>query len=403
MIKELDKFTSAMRNPFMLLSFLIIAFILLFFIVLNQQANLPSFLLLPLLIFLGGSLSIFILIFFILLIFDPNRLFIEQLDDLKKDHEQLIQTTFDINERLITAESALLPIIRGVCPSISDRLNSNHIVIGAKQFDEQIILGHILAGWVKSELSMNCEKLIPNGGTLKNFADLINGWIDGYIEYTGTGCMLLKIDPTGLSLEQVVAKLDEESRKRYNVAWLKPLGLRNNYRIVVRSDKAKALHLNTISDLTLAANQLTFCSGFEFINRTDGLIGLQRRYGIHFRNIKVVSTSEKYDLLKTGGADITVGFETDTELKNSDLTILEDSNMFFPEYYAVPVFRVEALEIVKNLEQTLLRLENQISSERMVEMISIQKSRGTDHAIPFELASEFIEQLSEQDRGNNFV
>lgn len=261
MIKEIEKLTSAVRNPFMLLSFLSVFLISLFTYVLNQQANLPFSIVSPLLVFLGILFTICVASFIILLFRDPTRLFIKDISDLKKEHERLMKTNSDIIERLSTAEQALLPIIRGRCLQSLHRLRSGRLVIGTKQFDEQIILGHIVMGQIETQIpAMKCELLTPNGGTLKNFADLINGWIDGYIEYTGTGCTLLNIDPAGRSLEQVLVELDAESRKRYNITWLKPLGLRNNYKIVVRSDKAKALRLQSIPDLARSASRLKFCS-----------------------------------------------------------------------------------------------------------------------------------------------
>ena len=84
MIKELENFTSGIRNPFMLLSFLSLVFILLFTYVLKQQANLPFFLLLPLLIFSGVLLLICILAFIILLFKYPSRLFMQHVSDLEE-------------------------------------------------------------------------------------------------------------------------------------------------------------------------------------------------------------------------------------------------------------------------------------------------------------------------------
>lgn len=404
MVKQIEELATSVRNPFMLLSFLSLALLGLFIYVLNQQANLPSSLRLLILGFVGVLFSICVAAFLILLFRDPTRLFMQDISDLKQAQGRMTQITSEVGERLSTAEQALLPIIGGHNPHSFDRLRAGQLVIGSKQFLEQIILGDILADWVELQLSpVKCERLIPNGGTLKNFADLKNGWIDGYIEYTGTGCMLLQIDPRGRSLEQVVAELDAESRKRFNIAWLSPLGLHNDYKIVVRTDSAKALRIESIPNLGRAAGRLTFCSDLESINRQDGLVGLRRKYGIHFSQVKVVGFEERYDLLEAGEADVTFGFETDPELDNPNLTILKDPDMFFPDYHAVPVFRVEALEEVENLEQTLRRLGNRVSNEAIVEMIATHRSRGTDQAIAFELASKFVRKLAEPGHGCNFV
>ena len=44
---------------------------------------------------------------------------------------------------------------------------------------------------------------------MKNYFDLINGWIDGYIEYTATGCMLLGIDSKDDLIQERIAEFNK--------------------------------------------------------------------------------------------------------------------------------------------------------------------------------------------------
>lgn len=113
MVKQIEELASSARNPFMLLSFLSLTLLGLFVYVLNQQANLPSSLMLPILGFVGVLFSICVAAFLILLFRDPTRLFMQDISDLKQDQGRIAQITSEMGERLSTAEQALFPIIGG--------------------------------------------------------------------------------------------------------------------------------------------------------------------------------------------------------------------------------------------------------------------------------------------------
>ncbi|MHC4454569.1 MAG: glycine betaine ABC transporter substrate-binding protein, partial [Planctomycetota bacterium] len=49
--------------------------------------------------------------------------------------------------------------------------------------------------------------------------------------------------------EKVYAFVSEESDKRFDVTWLKPLGFNNAYALMMRQDHAGSKNIKTISDL----------------------------------------------------------------------------------------------------------------------------------------------------------
>lgn len=282
-----------------------------------------------------------------------------------------------LSGRVDNTQQVFLSILRGKDPSCKERLKIPKLVIGCKDFREQKILSQMLAQHIMGALGIDCECHIPNGGTLKNYFDLIHGWIDGYIEYTGTGCMLLGIDSRG-DRDFIRENLNIRSRALgHRVAWLEPLGFTNNYVIVVEKDKIK--NVESINDLEHKAEQLTFGGNMEFMNRFDGYPGLCKTYRLTFRKEVICSYGDRYRLLKEKKVDVIEGFQTDPELSDKDLKVLNDPKQFFPEYHALPVFREDALKKIEGLHEIVDQLKDRLKTDEMREMIAqLSVSSGTD-------------------------
>src|ERR1041384_5291734 len=60
------------------------------------------------------------------------------------------------------------------------------IVVGSKNFTEQVLLGEILAQQIERRLGVPVERKLNLGGTLLAHEALAKGSIDLYPEYTGT-------------------------------------------------------------------------------------------------------------------------------------------------------------------------------------------------------------------------
>jgi osmoprotectant transport system permease protein len=129
------------------------------------------------------------------------------------------------------------------------------ITIGSKNFTEQYILAHIFELLIESNSDLNVELKTGLAGTKICFDALINGEIDIYPEYTGTGLhVILKADKeiqnTTLKNEKTIYNfVKKESKKRYDLEWLQPLGFNNTYALMMRESQANKLDIETISEL----------------------------------------------------------------------------------------------------------------------------------------------------------
>lgn len=107
---------------------------------------------------------------------------------------------------------------------------------------------------------------------------------------------------------------------------------------------------------------------FEFLNRGDGLPGLQKTYGFSFRNNNAIDGAQRYIALAGGEVQIIDAFSTDGLLKKFSLTILKDDKKFFPPYYAVPLLRKDTAAKYPELTPLVEKMGDLLTEEVMMEL-----------------------------------
>ena len=248
------------------------------------------------------------------------------------------------------------------------------LTIGSKNFTESKLLGEMYALALEKN-GFHVTRKFNLGGTLIAHAALSKGEIDLYPEYTGTGLInILKISPTPQSAisrnpEHTLNILNREYEKRWGLHWLNPSLANDSQGLVITSTTASQYNLHTISRLAILSHQFTLAAIPEFLDREDGLPGLQRTYPqLRFKRIQQYDNGLKYRILLNRSADVTIAFTTDGELIDSRLTLLEDDRHFWPEYRIAPVARQITLDKYPTIERTLNRLSSILTTETMREL-----------------------------------
>ncbi len=271
----------------------------------------------------------------------------------------------------------------------------NTIVIGSKNYTEQLILGNLLSNMIEEYSDLKVVRKLNLGGTQVAFSALREGSIDGYVEYTGTALVNILNMDVDASPDEVYELVKEEYDRRYGLTWLKPIGFNNTYTISVRQDTADRYQLKSISDLTAVSSDLVCGTTMEFSNRPDGLAGLGETYGLKFKDVKAVDGSLRYTALMSGESDVIDAFATDGLLKKYDLVVLEDDKKFFPPYFAVPLFRNETLEKHPELIAIMERLSGVLDDDSMRELnYRVDELRETPESVArdFLIQNHFISE-----------
>lgn len=260
------------------------------------------------------------------------------------------------------------------------------IVVGSKNFTEQIILGEILAQAIEAEGAPVTRKL-NLGGTFICDRAIRSGDIDVYVEYTGTAVTAVFQAAVPHDPAQALAL----ARERYAAAGLtvgEPFGFDNTFAILVRASDARAFGLRSIADLARVARDFTPGFGYEFLQRADGYPGLIKTYGLSFgRAPRAMDLSLIYKALADRQVDVIAGDATSALIDALDLFRLEDTRRYFPPYDAVPIVRTAALLRRPELRRALARLAGTISVERMRAM---NRAVDLDRRDPREVARRFL-------------
>jgi osmoprotectant transport system permease protein len=242
------------------------------------------------------------------------------------------------------------------------------VVVGAKGYTEQLLLGELLAQEIEAHTSLRVKREFSLGSTFLLHEAVRQGRIDGYVEYTGTAWTAILRQPP-LPPERRTAVWQRARQlydERYGLRMFPSLGFENSFAILIRQADGQRLGLRTISDAVQPARQWRAAFGYEFLNRADGFPGLAARYGLRFAAPpSAMDLGLTYRALADGRVDLIAGDSTNGLISALKLQKLDDDRAYFPPYDAVPVFNQASLRRHPELVAVLNRLVGRLSAATM--------------------------------------
>ncbi len=219
------------------------------------------------------------------------------------------------------------------------------VIIGSKNFTEQIILGEMAAQQLERKLHLTVERRLGLGGTLLAHEALVQGQIDLYPEYTGTAAIAVLKQRASTDSARAYMQVKDSYLQRYNLVWLPPLGFNDTFAMVVRTADAEHLQ-NPVLSGAAAARSWRLGVGFEFLTRPDGLSRLDSVYHMRWGDApRTMDLGLLYQALAGKQIDMAAANSTDGVLTEPQYKILADDRNAFPAYNACFVVRQDALKI----------------------------------------------------------
>lgn len=268
--------------------------------------------------------------------------------------------------------------------------SGNTIKVGSKDFTENLVISEVYA-LALEDAGLQVER-IPNIASSVIHTSIVNGEIDIYPEYTGTGLlsilkMPMETDPT--AVYEIVKK---EYNDKFKLTWLDYSPANDSQGLVIKTSKADELGIETISDLQKNASQLRFASQGEFDKREDGIAGLEKLYGkFDWKSHTVYDNSLKYQVLKNDEADVTPAYTTEGQLVNKDeFKVLVDDKQFWPPYNLAPVVKNEVLEKHPEVEDILNSLSKEFTTDTIVALNAQVDVEGKEYET---VAKEFYQSI----------
>jgi len=263
----------------------------------------------------------------------------------------------------------------------------DHIIIGSKNFTEQVVLGELLAQEIEAKTHLKVERRFYLAGSYICHQALIAGRIDAYVEYTGTALTAILKQPVDRDPGRVLATVRQLYASRYGITVAPPLGFENTFAMVIRSDDARRLHLTTLSQAARYTPQWRLGVGYEFEQRPDGLPGLSAAYGLHFAEPpRTMDLGLLYRALEAHQVDMIAANSTDGPIQTLGLTVLQDDRHYFPPYQAVPLVRNDALRRWPQIQLALDALAGKITAE---DMRALNEAVDGRHRDPAEVVRAF--------------
>ena len=269
--------------------------------------------------------------------------------------------------------------------------SDNVIRVGSKDFTEQEILCYMTSHAIENNTDIDVENECNLGGAQVVFSALTNDSIDLYIDYAGTDYTdILKHKPIS-DVDKVYKTIKKEMKEKYDIEVLNQMAFNNTYALAVTKETAQKYNLATISDLTRVSNDLIIAPTLEFINREDGLPGLEKEYGLSFKDTIGIDGSPRYTALQNNNAQVIDAFTTDGLLKKFNLVVLEDDKNFFPPYYAIPLVRSDTLKEYPEIEKVLNALGPYLTDEVMQDLNYQVDELGKS---PEKVATDFLNMIN---------
>lgn len=261
------------------------------------------------------------------------------------------------------------------------------IVIAGKLGAEPEILINMYQLLIENETDLNVRLEPGLGKTSFVFNALKSGDIDIYPEFTGTAISeFLKEEAINNNEEDVYGQAQEGMMREFDMVMLSPMKYNNTYALAVSKEVADMYGLKTISDLK--AIQQTIKAGFtlEFNDREDGYLGIQKRYDITFSNVATMEPKLRYQAIDKGDIQLLDAYSTDSELRQYQLTVLEDDQQLFPPYQGAPLIKKETLLQYPEIEQVLNKLADKITDDEMRELnyqVNVEGEKAEEVALRY--------------------
>jgi len=261
------------------------------------------------------------------------------------------------------------------------------IVVGSKNFTEQVLLGEILAQQIERRLGVTVVRKLDLGGTLLAHEALVDGSIDLYPEYTGTALTAVLKQPSASDPQAVLTAVRDAYHRQWQLTWLDPFGFNNTFAMIVRRDEK----IGTLSEAA-RARSWRMGIGYEFRQRPDGLDGLVKAYALRLsEDPATMDLGLLYSALDGRKVDMIAANSTDGLISVRDVTVLQDDRHYFPPYQCAAIVRETTLARFPALRGALAPLSGRLTDDVMRKLnyqVDGQHRRAAD------VAEEFLKSMN---------
>jgi osmoprotectant transport system substrate-binding protein len=280
-----------------------------------------------------------------------------------------------------TASSASTP---ATSSGASTPASNPAVVIGSANFPENEILADIYADVLKSKGVPVTTKL-DIGSREVYFKEMENGTLNVFPEYNGALLDYLQPSATASTTQAVDAALAQALPS--NLEALQSSSAQDKDSVTVTEAFAKAHNLSSISDLK-ALGTITFGGPPEWRTRAQGLIGLEKVYGLSI-NFKPLDESGPLTIAALNDGTIQAGdiFTTDPSVTKYHFVALSDPKDLFSAQNVTPIINKSVA--TPTITNALNAISAALTTSVLVQLVGAVVN---DHIDASTVATQFVQQ-----------
>ena len=218
--------------------------------------------------------------------------------------------------------------------SLSDYdLSGIDVAVGAKDFDEQLILGEMMV-LAFEEAGATVENQVDLGGTFVARAALESGDIDIYMEYNGTAWTNhLGQEKPSYDPEVLTTQVREMDLEKNGIVWISRSPFNNTYGFTSSPELTEAnggaFSLQTMMEYVRDNADAIVCMESEYPSRPDGLVLTEEATGITLPVAQqlILDGGIVYTETAANNCDFGEVFTTDGRIGALNLTLVEEEGV----------------------------------------------------------------------------
>ncbi len=265
---------------------------------------------------------------------------------------------------------AIVVILAALIWGLSGRNDGEKtLTVGAKNFTEQYILGHIIS-YLLQDAGFRVNEQFGTGSTVTR-EGLVTGQTDLYPDDTGTAWAVY-LSHSDVVINDPVELFNRVKEEDLNngIIWLDRTPVDNTYALAIKSDciDEYGASLSELAEYNNAhPGELIFGTDQEFYERADGFWEMAEVYGMKIDRslLKMMDVGLTFESINRGQIDVAMVFATDGKLREYNLAVLEDDKQFFPVYNLAVTVRKEVLDKYPEIEEILRPLSQHLDNETM--------------------------------------
>jgi osmoprotectant transport system substrate-binding protein len=294
--------------------------------------------------------------------------------------------------RLLSIAAVALLVLAG-CGGSGDKEPAREaqtqtpIRLGTKNFTEQYILGELYAQALRAHgIPVELKSDIGSSEIVDQAMQI--GSLDMYPEYTG----VLLSEIAGVSERPASGRATFDAAEKFErargYALLPMTPFSNSNALAVTHKTARRYGLRSIGDLEKIPGGARIAAPPEFRTRFEGLVGLERRYGLK-AHVSAMPIGRQYKALDDGVVDAAAVFATDGMLDAGEYVILRDPRNLFSFQNVAPVVRASVLARTPGIKDALDPVSAKLTTAAMRKM---NAEVDLDDKRPAEVAKAFLQE-----------